>query len=257
MGFRKFVKKVARKGVKYARKRYVKKTVGKSIHSVIRDVARLKAVLNPELKRNVIVGGSSIFGQCSVNANAYYFGDITPVVGTGTSNYTRNGNSIKHHKMEVKLQFIGQLNNDTPTRFRYFFFTSKGSATSMVSADVSKLLSVNPFSGLYDFNCDRNDDQTGDVSVIKTGTLYLPSPTLNLSGATTIKNLSTTIYFKNRHVVYTTDTNTVNKGFMYLAIFADSGNIGSTASTLTNIPVLGSQSGCILNSHFTHYFYDN
>ncbi len=257
--FRKYVKK-AKRAVK---KRYTKKTGGLNYRKIVSDVASLKRVLNPELKRfnqgNLALTGTYLrLGQVQGTNSGYVCIDITPSPAQGVSDTTRNGDSIRLNHIDFKFQLIKQSQNFNGTRVKFWIIHQKGIIQTDANAMVAQFLNLNTFNGLYDFNSDRNYDLSKQVSVMKTGYISVPVSTMTSNGQTLIKDYSFKQYFKNFHVKFVNNSQTIGSGQLFLLMVADAGNSSSnTAATAPNIPNTAINSGLYLNYDLTSFYYDN
>lgn len=256
-----FIKKYAKKGAKAVKRRYTTKKGKTNITKMVSDIKKLQMVLNPEKKRYNIGNSSSgvsysLLGQVNVNTSGYLGFDITPLPAQGITDVTRNGDSIKLFSMDMKFQLMGQLNNISDMKVKWFVVKVMGQPYTSVGACILDFLSANTFNGLYDYNSDRVYDKMGLIKIVRQGTWSfkgLPGTT----NAKVIHNKRIGLKFKNQHIKYVNNTTTIGTGQMYLLMFSDSGNVSSTVSTLPNIPNTAASSGLEVNYDFTSFFYDN
>lgn len=255
-----YAKKVGRKavraGVRFAKKRYLSKG---GLGRVVKDVAFLKSVLNPEKKYFNYKSTSAVaVGQVSGNSNAGLYLDTTPTPAQGTTRSTRNGCSIKLHSQYFRFQIVQQSATATPIRLRFQLFQNMGSQNAInVGVASGELHTSNPFNGLVDFNSNRNPDYMKDYKLLKQRTITLPVDPQ--SGALMIKELAFGMKYKSYHVRTQGDNQTtVVQGQQIMVITADCGNASTTtASTNTFIPVTAINTGCTIQWSVDNWFYDN
>lgn len=254
------VKRASRYVKKAAKKRYINRGGRIATGKIMKDVAWLKSVLNPEKKKFQQNVTDASVGQCNINANGYYVLDITPTPAQGITSTTRNGNSIKVHSAYLKYQFQSQnLLTGNPIRFRMMVVKTLGQPRTMADA-VTTMFDPNSFitgGSIIDYNSDRNEEAYKQFQIIRSKNLYLKpnghnNQRLHFTGGMGIK-------FKSHHVKFTTDAGSVvQDGQYFLLILADNGNINvSTGSTLVGTSESSAQSGCALQLDITQWYYDN
>lgn len=260
MAFRKYVRKVGRNIVRAAKKRYVRK--GKpNVKRIVKDVAFLKSVLNPEKKRFVINNTSNTpCGQVSGNANGFLVLDVTPtpVVGTGFSQ--RNGASIRLHSSYFQFQLYDQTATNHPMKIKFMLCQVMGNPQTPSTA-VAQMITPNPFlnpgtTPIYDYNCALNPDYLRQYKCIRQWKSYImPDQT---SGQRIVKDVKIGVKYRNLHTRFSQDSSTVASGQLILIILCDSGNSStSTACTIANVPVTPVNTGMSVNYNLLHYYYDN
>lgn len=251
-------KKLWKRAGKAIKKRYIKKT---GLKQLARDVAMVKSMINAEKKRYTLVNYTpTLIGQCSGNTTAHYTLDITPIPSQNNTFTGRSGSSIKLHAMCMKFQFYQQSATVTPVRLKWYIMKPKGQVvttaitTSWFNSNqwIQSASSVS----IYDTHSQFNPDYFGSYNIVRQGKFMLPLD--NLSGQTTIKDLTIRLKFKNHHVRYYGDTTSVVDGQLLLIIFADTGNCSTTtASTLSPIINTAINTGASFVSDIRSYYYDN
>lgn len=261
--YRKAVKTSGTK--KYARKFYkatglvnpIKK--GKiSTTRLIKDVAYLKSVLNPEKKE--ITGSlfNNSVGQVNGNSSGHQAYDVTPIVSQGVTGQTRNGNSIKIHSMVFKGQILQQASNHHQGKIKFQLYLNKGTSfAAWTGADIAQILSPNPINSIYDINSSRATDTFKNWVLLKTKVYNIKQD--NYSGVQGWVDFTIPLKFKSYHVKYGDDnTNAVTNGQLIMVVTADSGNRSSTiVSSVSDIPVLGINTGFDVKLYQKYWFYDN
>ena len=242
---KKYIKKVAGKVYGLAKKRYVSKG-GPNMKNIVKDVMFLKSVLNPEKKRYEIANNSAAFGQTlnaalTTGALLTQFSFGTGIV-QGTSSSTRNGNSIKLNSIIFKARFHQQANTASPIRYKVVIFTCKGApqTTANINANTA-FWDYNGFSGVIDYNSDRNPDQFTDFQVLGQRTGKLIGDTL----ASQIQYTDMTIPIKcNKHMRWD-NAGALQELPIYMYATADTGDAGVAAT------------GLLMEYTARTYFYDN
>ena len=227
------------------KKRYT--TKGKAnIGQIVKDVSFLKSVLNPEKKRFEIGNNTAQFGQI-LNAPLVTGALLTQFAfGTGivqgTNSSTRNGNSIKLNSIIFKARFQQQGNVLNPIRFRVVIFTCKGMPQTTAQINSSNAFwDNNIFSGVIDYNSDRNPDQFSDFQILGQRTGRLMGDTL----ANQSQFADMTIPIKtNKHMRWDNAGN-LQEFPVYMYCTADTGDAGLALS------------GISMQYSARTYFYDN
>lgn len=265
INMRKYIKKVAKRVAKKAgramKRRYVTKT-GKGLRmgQIVKDVAYLKSVLNPEKKLYSITNTDGAVGQCVGNNNGYWVQDITPLPSQGTTSSTRNGNSIKLHSSYLKFQLQAQSSsNGTPIKFRVMVIKVIGEP-QVISSAPGEMFKNNSFvtgGSIIDYNSDRREDTFKRFVILRSRNVYL-RPNYHTSQLS-IATFGMGLKYKSHHIKFTTDGNqTIADGQIFLLILADNGNASlSTTSTLAGTASTAVATGANLQFDINHYFYDN
>lgn len=259
-----WIRKVARKGARMAKKRYTTKKGGVRIGKIAKDVAWLKGVLNPEKKNFTFNNTANNLVGC-FNGNTvgggYFSLDITPTPSQGVTETGRSGNSIKLHSSYIQLQFSQMSACVQPIRFRVILLAIKGIPYSSASTYPTVLFNANPFlSGfaVYDYNSTYEQSFLPNQRIICDRKYLLPA---NEAGTQTmIKDVKIPLRYKNHHIKYLADgSTTVTHGQIYMIVVADNGNCStSTAVTgQTNAIYTAINTGMKLNYNIIHYYYDN
>lgn len=260
---RRFVKKAARTVVKAAKKRYVSKSGLPKVSQIARDVLLLKRMVNAEKKQwNQTVGAQPV-GQVDGNASGFYALDLTPKPDQGTTSVTRNGNSIKWHSTHIALQIAGMTSNIEAVKLQFLVIKVKGDVYPTPANAVPFLFNYDPFAllggsaAIHDMFSPRNTQYFKDFQILQRKTFYKKADTI--SGMRGVTTGSIGFKLKNHHVKFVQDGSTsVADGQIFLLCFASNGNINaSTASTISNIPVTGTSTGCVVSMAISSYFYDN
>lgn len=237
-----------------------------SLTRVLKDVNKIKTMLNAEKKRFVQQTSETagqLIGQVGINTSGHFIADITPLVPIGAGNGQRNGSSIKPHSMFMEMQFTHQANTAQKMRFELEIFEVRGSVVSNVNTSAVQLYNGNQFisaqnSGviILDTMASRDQDYFKNYKRIYKKNFYIDPD--NFTNQAVLKYLKIGIKFnKNYHIKYNDDGNIPTAGQLLLMIRADSGNTNSTVSTLNGVSVKGASTACTFNYNNTYYFYDN
>lgn len=264
---RKFVKKARKAFIKKIQKPYITgnpKRTRKARMNLYSEVAALKKVLNVEKKRVVLTSSSDIaVGQCIANANGWYAVDITPVPAQGSNNTQRNGSSIKLTGSNMLFSIKQQSATTTAIKCKFVVFHITGVGQPYTPATfIDGIYYLNTFvqsagsPAIVDYNSQLDIDQQRGYKILAQRTVYLPYDAT--TSVVAIKNFRMGLKYKNHHVRFDGNNNTVNNGQLILYIQPDVGNASpTTASTLTGIPVSAVNTGMTFNYNITHYFIDN
>ena len=257
-----FLKKAGRYVRREAKRRYTTKKGGMRVGKIMKDVAYLKSVLNPE-KKNVVLSNSTqqYVGCFNGNASGYFALDITPTPSQGSTETTRNGNSIRWCSSYLQLQLSHMSASNLPIKFKVLLVRFKGIPYSSAATYPTVMLNPNPFLtgfNVYDFNSTFEQSFLPNLSVVWNKNYTLQAN--QISGVPQIKNVKIPLKHKNHHVKYSSDASTTPvHGQMYMFVFADAGNAsGSTAVTgQTNAIVTAINTGMKMNYNIINYYYDN
>jgi len=261
-GLKKYAKKMGRKVVKAAKKRYVKNGSA-NIANITKDVMYLKSVLNPEKKIFQYTATDQVVGQCSANVSAFYVKDITPLPSQGTTSVTRNGNSLRLSSSYFKFQLQQQSANiHSDIRFRFIVVKVLGTPFTggLGSNLVPNMFNANSFitgGSIIDYNSDRNTQSFKNYVILREKRITLPAN--QQSSQHMLRTFSFGMRYKSHHVKFTTDgSNAISDGQLVLIVLADNGNCStSSASTLAGTQATAVNTGALLQEDITHYFYDN
>lgn len=263
MAFKKYLKKQGKRVYNLARKRYMKNG-SVNVQKIVKDVNYLKSVLNPEKKRNQQLNTSGFgIAQCfGATGSGIFTADITPIMSQGTTAETRNGASIKLHSSHMKFQFRHQASAVQRINFCMYVVSIPGQPYTASGTAASNFMNLNQFvlnagvPAIIDYNSDRNQDYFKHFRVLRKVKFSLQQN--DIAGQSVIKNVHVGLKYKNHHIKFNNNSNTIAEGQLMLFIFADSGNSSATtASTLSNVPVAAVNTGAVMNYDINHYFYDN
>lgn len=262
--FKKTVKKIARKARGKLIKRYFKKGYRPKMGQIIKDVSALKKMVNAEKKRLTINSSitantryNNCLGQLWDDGSGYMALDITPVPSQGSNNEQRNGSSIKWHSFHMDLCIYHQSACEMPLKLE-FYFVSPAATEVNITSFPNVIWMNNSFvnsGSVYDTYSRTNPDNFGKYKIISKRTMFIKEDTI--SSGTILKDYSIGMKFKNRHVRFNGNSNTVNSGQLLLIILCSGGNAGANLSNVYPVPMQTARSGLHVNWTYTNYYYDN
>lgn len=260
---RKYAKRFGRAVGKRLRKRYIApKSGGLRVGKIARDVMYLKSLVNSEKKRFSIAVFDQVAGQIAATSattavDGFYCADMTPVMGQGVTNSTRNGSSVRVCSINFQCQVKQQSGTLSPKKLKFIWVLNRGITTSTTNF-ANNYISVNPFNGYRDFNSSINPDFIKNFTILRQKIVTIPAD--NLTNQLMIKDFRVGFRFKSgHHIRYDGNTSTVNAGQMFLIVLGDSGNTQATGYTGPNngLTQVGASTGSLINYVNTLYFYDN
>lgn len=248
--FKKYAKKARGKVIK----RYFNKGYRPKIGQIIKDVSKVKKMLNAEKKDLTVTQTLIPVGQINVNATGAVFRDITPIIGQGSQANQRTGDSVKLCSAWLQFNFIEQGNYSGVGKYKIEIIKVMGSPQTTGTLS-SQYYVADPISGVIDINSRRYQEYFYQYKTVARRTFSMKS---NYGGD--VLNKTVTIKLRlNHHIHYITGTNSVGDGQYMLVITADNGNCGTSNSTLNagTVPGTIGNSGFYLNTNFVWYYYDN
>lgn len=271
--FKRWGKKVA-KGVKRAvKRRYVGKQGQFKAGRLVRDVAYLKSVLNPEKKRiqlaNGVSGAGTTVGQVNGNGAGHLAVDITPNPAEGIQYNTRNGASIKLHSSNFNFQFSDQSAQVSKMRFIIDIWRIKGVGLSALGYSINNIVNNVYQSNVFitggtgvtmvDYFSPRNPDFMKSAELIRSvKTTVQADQTPSSTNLTSFRFGIKYNRGKGTHVRFDKDTQGIAEGQLIMVIRADRGNQSdTTASTCTGISDIAVNTGAKVRYSIQHYYYDN
>ena len=258
---RSYVRKQAKRGYAYVKKRYVKNG-SLNINSVKSDVAMLKKLVNAEKKSTndqstdyrIIDTGVA---QLSTNAPGYYIKDISPSgIIKGTSYDERTGNSIKLHSLVIKGQVRGQSALNNKMRLIIEVWNRKAAAITGPSTAINELFDDNSFlvPALIDYNSTRDKFHYKDYYRMGYKHVTLSADTVS-SQITSVSNFTIPLKL-NQHATWNfSDTYIAPQ--IFITVRCDTGNFNATAGTVVGVATNAINTGAILSYSWQYFFYDN
>jgi len=244
-------------------KRVNKYKVGsRKISSIVKkEVEKMGA--KPEVKRYDVVylTTDATIGQVAGNANAYYAGDVNPVLTLGSNANQRVGNRVAIKSAYITIQLRQMSAVSHPTKVKFFLFFDNSATTDAASTVVTDLFNYNDYIGtgntIYDYNSNRNIDYLTSMQLVKTWTSYMRAD--SVSGQNNSKTYGIGLKFKKPKVLawFANGSTNYSTGRFYLMAFCDSGNASTTtASTLANVPITAVNTGLFFNYNVRWYYTD-
>lgn len=259
-GFRKrvgrVVRRVARKGVKYAKKRYVSKKGKFRLGRLVKDVAMVKKLINVEKKRYTQTYTYDFLGQVNGAGGGAYITDLTPLIAQGTGASQRTGNSVKMTGMYLQGQLIQQSGalDSNVVSVEVWFHKTREVAMSLSSTG-NEIYNNSPFSNQIDMVSRRNQDYFSDYVCIRKKRVIVRADTY--SATNILRNATFGMGLKlNRHLRWN-DAGTLVNGQLFLLVRCQSGNGSSTTASTANIPHQGTNTGLKLSLDQITYYVDN
>lgn len=245
-------RKTAKPGKKtYRKKRFFKRSTGvKKLANAVRILKR--QVAGEKKTINALLPGT-LLGQCNINGDATFSLDCTPRPPQGDGYSQRNGRQIKCVAMSLQWQVVQQPNTNHPIRIKFYLVKVVGTPLNSIVAYQNFMLS-NPITGVRDHQATRDINYWKDYRVIKSWstTLAQDQATGNLSVRT-----GRVACKMNHFVNFDGNTTSVNDGQLLLMAFADSGNCGTSNSTLPNVVVQTYATGCVVQTYAKWFYTDN
>lgn len=265
MAYGRFVKKVVRKGKRYAKKRYLRKGAGYGtgvrLNKLSKDIRLIKNSLNTEKKyaeQQVVFTTAQAFG----NLGGEHAGLVVPSITQGTGGVAqRVGNSIKMTGLAVKFQVITQTNlfRVAEGKFRFVIFENKDQTEGSIQG-LQKMYATNQITGLTDYNSERNLAEFKNFRIICNKTFKVPDGN-DATGSNTLQPTFFSRHFAmkmNHHIKYDGTSTDQISGRLHYALLWDHGNHStSVVSTNTNIPVTAINTGYKVNLVMRTWYVDN
>lgn len=251
-------KRAGKLAVGLAKKRYLGKG---GMKNVVRDVARLKSLVNVEKKHFKYANATAsplAIGQVNGNSNAGAYLDTTPLPTQGVTYSTRNGASIKLTSQYYRFQFAQQSATTSPIKVIIQLYKVVGAANNInVGVAQGEIFEANQFNGLVDFNATRNPDYFRDYKLLKTKVFTMPADPL--ASTTMIKEIQFGMRYKNHHVRFSKDSQLVTAGQIIMCVRVDAGNCSTTTAYTgaASIPITVINSGLTMQWAVDSYFIDN
>lgn len=258
-GFRKrvgrVVRRVVRKGVKYAKKRYVSKKGNFKLGRLAKDVAMVKKLINVEKKR-ANTQFSGVVGQVNGAGGGAVIIDLTPALVQGDNASNRNGNSVKITGVHINGQFIQQSSAIDRQVFSVEIWCHKTKEVPMSLASTGAEIYANsPFSNQIDLVSRRNQDYYSDYVCLRKRRVFIAGDTY--SATNIFRNNTFNLGMKlNRHLRWN-DAGTLINGQYFMIIRAQSGNCSTTTASTANVAHQGINTGYTYALDCMHYYVDN
>lgn len=268
MVYKKLVRQVGRQiykssGYKNPMKKgkFMASRVAKQLPKLMKDVSRLKGIINSEKFRLETTAEGIQVGQVNVNNSGHFIGDFTPVPTQGDGYNNRQGNSIRWKSSHFSFFFQRNANSVGAMKIKIQMIKVIGEAYSTPSNILGKFIEPNRWINggtIYDVASDRKPEYFKQYRVLRT--VQVSFPAVNYSGQTgaTQKIVNFGMKLPNHHVKWNNNSNTLADGQVLCLITCDTGNASqTTASTLDSIQNTLANSGLSMSYNRLDYYYDN
>lgn len=213
----------------------------------IASVAKLAQMINAEKKRyDLFIGSAQVAQYTGAGVSGCRFVQLPFDTGIvqGTTSSTRNGNSIKCSGMIMKFLITQQASAINPIKFKITVFTIKGIPAPANNDLLTRFLNSNPFSGVVDYNSDRDPDNFSDFIIL--GKKYGQMRGDNITNQTNPLSISLPISFKNKKIKHMrwNNSGSLTELPIYFLMTCDNGD--NSVNT-----------GLLVNYNARLYYYDN
>lgn len=244
MRIKRYAKKQLKRGIRFAKKRYIKKG-GPNVKNIYKDVMMLKSLVNVEKKRfDVTSAGALTFGQTAGAGVAGYLAvAVTPTPGQGNQLSARNGNSIKLVSCCIDLYFNQSANAVNGSKIKWYLFLRKDNGVDTTpTVAATQLMEINPFSAVIDYHSSRDAEYFTAYSVVKSGIVSLTPDSLTGQIAFAQRKVPLKL---NHHLKFNTDATTITTKNKFFMLF--------TMDTGDNVALTGGQ----VQYNIRWYYTDN
>lgn len=268
MPLRKFVRKVGRQAYKATGyKNPMKKgklstaRVVSQLPKLMRDVTRLKGIINSEKFRVETMQDGIQLGQVNVNSSGHYLADFTPLPSQGDGFNNRQGNSIRWKSSHYSMFFQRNANSVGSMQVKIQIIKVIGEPYTSPSNILGKFIEPNRWIAggtIYDVASDRKPEYFKQYRVLRTVVVRLPAMQYAGQTGASQKIINFGLRLPNHHVKWNNNSNTLADGQVLCLITCDTGNASQvTASTLDSIQNTLANSGVSLSWNRLDYYYDN
>ena len=222
---KRFAKKVGKRVVRAAKKRYVTKG-GPNIKNIYKDVMMLKHLVNIEKKRSDITTTGALVAQfVGAGVSGQYSANITPVLVEGVAQGQRIGQSVKLVSGCLDIQFSQQANSVNDIKVRWYIVCRPDNSSAYTAAtSIAQFLEPNPFSVVNDYYSSRDPEYFTAFKVIKSGVVDIKEDPI--ASGTSIVQKKIPLRF-DHHLKFNTDASTTTtKNNMMLFCTASAGDWG-------------------------------
>lgn len=263
-----FVKRVGRQAYKATgytnpmKKGRISSTrIAKQVPRLMKDVMRLKTIINSEKKRIEVTGEGIPIGQVNGNNSGHYVADWTPLPSQGTGFNGRDGNSIKWHSSHYSFLFRRQPAAVGPCRIQIQLIKIIGEAYTSASNILGRFIEPDRWitgGTIYDTASDRKPEYFKQYRVLRTKNVYFRDAAYSGQSSAVQRIVNFGMVLKNHHVKWNNNSNTLADGQVICLITMDTGNGNvTTASTLDDIQNTAINTGVTMSFNRLDYYYDN
>lgn len=227
---------------------------------LIKDVAMLKSIINSEKFRlETKIDGLGV-GQLNGTGSGHYIVDVTPIPSQGDGYNNRQGNSIKLHASHYDFFFQKQTNSAGPYKVIIELWKVVGEPYSNVTSGIiNKIFEKNQWIDNYDVfdtSSNRKQEQFKNFRCLRRKVVTIPASdyaTQNIQKMTEFG-----IKYKEHHVKFNNNTNTLTNGQLIMTIRVDTGNWSTTVTGTADNVANNATSSALAFSWAKHdYYYDN
>lgn len=193
-----------------------------------KEIAAIKKVINAE-KKNADTTSTTIFNFAQNNgaSSGQYVNSVMPIIAQGSSEDQRNGDSLKICAICFQVEvFTNSFNTLQDTRYKFYLVRQPVNPVGG-TAVATYFLEPNPFSGVNDYNSNRNYEHFKDYIVIGEIKGVLKQNT-NDSLNQIRKNNHKIAKKVDYHVRYEKGTTNILNNILYVIAVADSGDTATS-----------------------------
>jgi len=266
----KYFKKKAKRAPLRKYKRRRGGVTASAVRKIVKSVTKKQA--ETKIYQNSIYDQE--FAQVSNDLGGYLTLDVTPTLAVGTLQQARVGVEIDWVSAHYDFQLVEQSNStNTDASFKFMLIHDKCPENDDFNTEnpdnpIELMYNRNNFirtagggeTDIRDYSSSRSLIHMDRFKVLATKKIFMKGDQFQ-NAQQRVRNFSMGLKFKKAmKQKYSQSTSAsyidASAGRVFLACFCSSGNAGSTASTLTGIPRIASQSGYILSMNNKAYFKD-
>lgn len=230
MAWKKVFRKQKKNVGRYIKKRYFKggNVSDPKLKTMFRDVMRLKNMVNAE-KKNIDSADTAnyLVAQNNGAGTGSRCIDVTPVIAQGVSEDQRNGDSLKVCSYCLQTE-VSSNSFNTLQNTKYQFFLIRQPTNPLATGNtLAAFFEDNTFSGVVDYNSNRNYQNFKDFVVMRTWKGIIKQNTNDSNNQ--VQKANHKVYGKcDFHIRYSKGTTTILNNPIYLIAVADAGDIAGT-----------------------------
>jgi len=235
--------------------------VVKQLPRLMKDVARLKGIINSEKFRIESQGSGIQLGQLNGNASGHYLVDFTPLPSQGDGYNNRQGQSIRWKSSHYSFFFTRQGSNQSACKAEIQIIKVIGEPYTSPSNILGRFIEPDRWvtgATVYDTASDRKPEYFKQYRVLRTINVNFPAPQYAAATSNQQKIINFGLRLPNHHVKWNNNTNTLADGQVLCLIRMDTGNCSTvTASTALNVTNAAVGTGLVMAWNKVDYYYDN
>lgn len=192
-----------------------------------KEVAMLKKVINAEKQNADINIGPFNFAQNNGAGTGARCDSIMPIISQGSGEDQRKGDSLKVCSMCIQAEVkTNSFNTLQDTRYKIYIIRQQTNPVDFTGT-INNLLEPNTFSGVVDYNSNRDYEHFKDFTIV--GVLRgVLRPNTNNSVGQIRQNQHKLALKCNYHVRYEKGTTTILNNPLYFLCVADAGDYAGT-----------------------------